>query len=111
MAKIGTMTLTGKSGKSYEFAVYSRDTSFKELGAVYLQSKRTVKAKGGGSHEFIYIGETGDLSKRPLNHERKPCFDKHGSNCVSIYLESNEQKRLDIETDLRRAYDPPCNRQ
>ncbi len=110
MAKVGNgMAVKGKSGQSYSFAVYTRDTEFKALGALYLMSKRTPKPDGGGSHQFLYIGQTGDLSNRPLNHHKKSCFDKCGADHVSVYLEPNEKKRLEIETDLIQGNDLPCN--
>lgn len=111
MAKIGTMTLSGKSGSKYEFAVYPRATTFKALGALYFMTKRTLKPEGGGSHAMIYVGETSDLSNRPLNHHRKQCFDRKGADTVCILVESDRDRRLAIETDLRQNYDPPCNRQ
>jgi hypothetical protein len=111
MAKITTITLTGKSGTTYELGFYPRSDTFKALGAVYVQSKRTLKPDGTGNHDMIYVGQTGDLSSRPLNHERKACFDKHGADHLLLYLEENEKKRFEIETDLRQAYDPVCNRQ
>src|SRR6266436_4397539 len=67
-------------------------------------------AVGTGTHTWFYVGETGDLSDRPLSHERKPCFDKNGANCLLIYSEKNRDMRLKIEADLRNAYNPPCNR-
>ncbi len=111
MAKITTITLTGKTGTKYELGVYPRTDSFKALGAVYVQSKRTPKPDGTGTHDMIYVGQTNDLSDRPLNHERKACFDKHGADHLLLYLKSDKQKRINVETDLRQAYDPPCNRQ
>ena len=111
MTKFGTVTFNGVSGNSYEFTAYSRDTVFKAVGAVYFVTKRTTKKDGGASHTRIYVGETGDLSSRPLNHHRKACFDEHNANCVCIYTETDENRRLEIETDLRQNYNPPCNRQ
>lgn len=110
MSEIGTLTLVGASGKEYIFNVYPIDTEFKALGAVYYISKRTEKPDGsGGSHEQIYIGETGDLSDRFDSHHKADCFKDHNANCISIHQESNEQTRLVIESDLVKAYDPPCN--
>lgn len=111
MSKVGEWVLTGKSGREYPFVVYTRDTDFKALSAIYVMSKRTVKpGSGGGTHYIIYIGQTGDLSDRPLNHHKKACFDREGADHVSIYLvEGGEKKRLEIEADLIEAYDPPCN--
>ena len=108
MAKLWTIELTGVSSKKYTFNVYSSDTSFKAIGAVYLISKRNHINR---NHDFIYIWETGDLSTRFDNHHRQSCFDKNWYNCISVYTENNEDERLEIETDLIDKYDPPCNRQ
>lgn len=109
MTKIGTLTLIGDSGAKYEFNVYPYGTKFKAIGAVYYISKRTEKADGTGSHDKIYIGETGDLSERFDNHHKEPCFKMHNANCISIHQESNEDKRLIVEEDLIDARNPPCN--
>jgi hypothetical protein len=109
LAKLGTINLKGASGTSWTFDVYLRDTPFKAVGAVYVQSVRAPKAGGGGSHEFIYVGQTGDLSNRPLSHHKKGCFDRHGANALLIYTESNERTRLAIERDLINSINPPCN--
>ena len=111
MAKFGTITFTGFSGLKYEFTAHSRDTKFSAVGAVYFMTKRQKSGGGGNSHTLIYVGETGDLSNRPLNHHRTACFDKEGANCACIYIEGSKSKRLEIETDLRDYYDPPCNRE
>ena len=109
MAKIGTITLTGALGIKYTFNVYPYGTKFKAIGAVYYISKRIEKADGTGAHEKIYIGETGDLSERFDNHHKEPCFKMYNANCISIYQESDEEKRLIIEKDLIDARNPPCN--
>jgi hypothetical protein len=66
MSKLGTITLKGKSGAKYAFNVFSRSTGFKALGAIYFMTKRTVDSDGDASHTLIYVGETGDLSDRPI---------------------------------------------
>src|SRR6516225_5000509 len=71
VATLGTIDLKGASGKSWPFDVYLRETAFKAVGAVYVQSVRTAKTGGGGSHQFIYVGQTGNLSNRPLNHHKE----------------------------------------
>jgi hypothetical protein len=108
VAKLGTIDLKGASGTSWTFNVYPRETTFRAVGAVYVQSVRTAKAGGGGSHQFIYVGQTGDLSNRPLDHHKKGCFDRHGANALLIYAEDNERTRLAIERDLIEAH-KPCN--
>src|SRR6266436_986834 len=77
VAKFGTIKLKGASGKSWTFDVWPRDTEFNALGVVYVQSVRTRKADGTRTHRFIYVGQTGDLSHRPLNHHMKGCVDRH----------------------------------
>lgn len=110
MGKLGRITLTGKSKHKYSFNVYPRSDLFMAIGAVYFLTYRREEKDGTGRHTFIYVGETEDLSERPLNHQRKKCFDQHDANCVLIYAESGRERRLEIEADLRKAYNPPCNR-
>jgi hypothetical protein len=109
VAKFGIVSLKGASGRSYSFDAYPRDAEFNALGAVYVPTVRTPKAGGGASHDVVYVGQTGDLSSRPLNHHKTACFDRHSANCLLIHLEAKETVRLDVEGDLIAAYKPPCN--
>jgi len=109
MAKIGTMKVDSKSGTVYAFDLYPVGTSFKELGAVYIITKRTPKSDGGGSHTYLYVGETGDLSTRFDDHHKQECFDEHGASCIGIHLDASEDSRLEKESDLHDAHDWPCN--
>lgn len=108
-AKIADAEWTGESGAKYNFAIYPFGTDFKAVGAVYIVTKRTVKSDGGGNHNFIYVGQTGDLSTRFDDHHKAACFKKNGANCICIHLNGKESQRLDIETDLVMHYNPPCN--
>ena len=40
MAKIADVTFTGQSGREYKFEVYPCETTFKDVGGVYVFSKR-----------------------------------------------------------------------
>jgi hypothetical protein len=42
-----------------------------------------------------------------LNHEREHCFDRKHANFVCVLPENDQNRRLAIETDLRRVCDPP----
>jgi hypothetical protein len=110
MGKIADVTFTGASRTLYEFTAYSLDTIFKAIGAVYIFTKRTVH-DDRGSHERLYIGQTSDLSERFENHEKWPCISEYSVNCICVHPESNEQTRINIETDLRNNNDIPCNKQ
>jgi hypothetical protein len=109
MAKHGTMKFTGNSKTEYNFTVYSYDTPFHALGAVYIVTNRQKKAQGGHMYSIIYIGETGDLAERLNGPCKTSCLSKYKKNAICIYGEDNEQKRLDIESDLLANYSPPCN--
>ena len=109
MAKHGTLTFTGKSEDEYNFTIYSDDTLFNALGAVYVLANRQKKVKGHYTYSIIYIGETDDLSTGLSTHHNLPCLSKYKKNTICIYGENNEQKRLDIESDLLGNYSPPCN--
>ena len=110
MTKLGTLTLTGQSGQTYNFDVYPSDASWNSgIACVYYISKRTKKSDGTGSHNAIYVGETEDLKDRLANHHKQQCFDSNGYNAVSIHQESNSQSRLSVESDLIASHDLPCN--
>lgn len=95
MAKIGTMRLTGASGTVYDFNMYAADADWiEDLACVYCVSKRTPKPEGGGTHAYIYIGETGDMATRHVDHHKQACFERHGYNVISIHREANAQARL-----------------
>lgn len=109
MAKLGVLTLSGESGKQYEFNVYNMDTEFNAIGAVYCVSERTESASKSPSHSKIYIGQTGDLSTRFDNHHKADCFQQYGANCISVHKDGDEDSRLKKEKDLIAAYNLPCN--
>jgi len=111
MTKLATFTRTGISGKKYNFNVYSKDTEFNEIGAVYFITRRAKNVEGEFRHTPIYIGQTGDLSVRFDNHHRLDCFKRHNWNCICVHRDDNESSRLKKESDLIDAYDPPCNRE
>jgi predicted GIY-YIG superfamily endonuclease len=101
-----TLTLKGASGTNYQFAVYTSDTVWNaNVACVYYMSKRD----NTGTHTKIYVGETGDMKTRHVDHHKQECFDRHGCNAISILQEGNGQRRVQIETDLIKALDPPCN--
>ena len=111
MAKFGRVTFTGESGRDYAFAAYPRETRFKPIAAVYVITKREANAEGRASHTRLYVGHTDNLQGQPFNHGREHCFDRKHANCVCVFPENDLDRRLAIEIDLRRAYEPPCNRQ
>ena len=110
MPKLGTVALIGVSGRRYEFAVYLREDAFKPLGAVYFLAKRIPFAEAEAEYTWIYVGESADISQRPLAGKHKPCIDSNEANCLCLHLEDDAHARTAIVADLAAAYDPPCNR-
>lgn len=108
---LGSISVVGESNQQYEFQIFQWGTSFKALGGVYLVTKAVPNDRGSFTHDIIYVGETEDLSKRFDNHHRQKCFDSNGKNRICVLVENSSKKRLEIETDIRRYYDPDCNRQ
>ena len=104
MPKETTVTLQGKSGRSYDFDVYPWNTSFNRIGAVYAVLKRNAS-----NFTILYIGQTNDLSERFDSHHKQGCFNHNGKTHIAIHPESSEPHRFDIETDLARKYSPTCN--
>lgn len=89
--------------------LYPLDTSFKALGAVYFVTRRVPKPEGGGSHTYLYVGETGDLSTRFDDHHKQTSFDQHNANCIGIHLDSSQKSRLSKESDLHLGHEWLCN--
>jgi len=110
MAKISTAEFNGRL-RRYSFDVYPIGTLFNPVGAVYVFTKRSVDALGKGTHELLYIGETGSLADRMPNHDKLAAVLYRGANCVCIHQDENSVSRLNKETDLRAATLTPCNEQ
>src|SRR5712691_9898995 len=110
MPKLGTVALIGVSGRRYEFAVYLREDAFKPLGAVYFLAKRIPFAEAEAEYTWIYVGESADISQRPLAGKHMHGIDANEANCLCLHLEDGAQNRTAAMADLAGAYDPPRNR-
>ena len=100
------ITLTGASGAKYEFELYLWGTEFRPIGALY-----TVLRRDPDAYRVIYVGETSDMSVRCDCHHQLPCFTRNRMTHIAVRAESDRTRRLLIEADLRRSYNPPCNEQ
>ena len=109
MTKLGTLTLKGASGQTYDFTTYSYDETFNAVGAVYEITRRQKKLTGNYGHTPIYIGETSNLSTRFDDHHKEWCFTEHNANCKCVHLDADEDSRRKKEADLIDYYNPPCN--
>ena len=104
-----TVKFKGKSGREYTYYIHPKGTSFYDKPGNYCCGKLS-----NGTIRPLYFGETGSLKQRwnDAAHECAPCVERNGWNVTCAHISSAEaQDRLDEETDLRAAYDPPCNMQ
>jgi hypothetical protein len=111
MANYGGITFNGKSGEKYYFKAWPLQTRFNPLGAVYFVTRRVFNDKTyrRASHESIYIGQTTDLTNPFATQSQLGCFEKHGANCVCLYIDDNEERRIVITQDLMAAHRTTCN--
>lgn len=100
MANLGRITAQGVSGAQYQLGVYSMETTFKPLGGVYCFLC---------GNDPVYVGITGDLSTRFSGHHKESEILRHRADRIAILLEQDEQRRLQIERDLLKAYRWKCN--
>ncbi|MEM1000012.1 MAG: GIY-YIG nuclease family protein [Bacteroidota bacterium] len=110
MSKLGTIDIAGKDGHVYSFKVYEWGTKFNQVPGVYMVSRRSANGRTY-SHEFIYVGETEDMSGRFSHHHRQKCFDAKRKNAICFHRCANADERLAIERNIRLKQDPPCNRE
>jgi hypothetical protein len=105
MSAKSIITLVGKSGNKYPFEVYSCETTFNPVGAVYAVTRADDKSV----HTILYIGQTETLCDRHDDHHKQECFDRNNANCICVHVDSSEDSRRAKETDLCRKYNCICN--
>ena len=55
MSKIEDFVFYGVSGHQYIFQVYPIGTEFKDIGGVYISTRREINSLGGVAHKMIGI--------------------------------------------------------
>ena len=94
--------------KVYNFEVFAIDFEFSEISAVFILSHRKLDKNGKGHHKYIYIGQTENLGSELEKCKLNSCIEGHNANVVCILMQSNEQKRIEIEADIKSNYTIPC---
>ncbi len=102
----------GQSGNTYTFNLYNIGTFFKSVPGVYI----FVKTETDDELSPIYVGEAEDLKDRLTtnleNHHKYDCVMNRGATHICTRtVRGGKEARLDLETDLRQSYQPPCNDQ
>jgi hypothetical protein len=107
---INTVTFKGKVG-SYTFEIYPVNQKFNSVAAIYIFAKMTTDTTGVSRYLPIYIGQTDSLADRIPTHEKWLCARFNGANTICVLRDDSMQSRLYKETDLRAAWNTPCNDQ
>jgi hypothetical protein len=95
----------------YNFEVYPMNVKFNEVPAVYIISRRKIDRHGKGHHFLVCIGQTESLVEDIKKHKRGKCVKQLQADTVSVILEDDEQKRLEVENDIKAAHTIPCRRE
>lgn len=106
MNKLELVMLRGSSGGVYPFHAHRIHMKFKNTGAVYVLTNRKTDASGREYHSIIFIGQTDELEKTISRHRNTPWMREHACNCVCLYFEKDEERRINMEADLIRYYSP-----
>jgi hypothetical protein len=107
VAEVDTITWTGQSGTKYKYWIYPLGTALAAKPGNYIFAR-----SGPQGWYAVYIGETGDLSTRFLNHHQEDCIKKYGATHIHAHVtEGGAQVRRDEETDIRRRWPSNCNEQ
>jgi hypothetical protein len=99
----------GWSGAYYSFSVHriSRLPSFDQ--AVYIMANWQAAQ---GKWRPIYIGQSGDFGTRLNQHEKLTPAIRLGATHLLVHVfAGTDVARLTVETDLRRAWNAPLNKQ
>ena len=107
MANEPTINWEGKSGAKYKYWIYPIKQGFSASPANYIYARETKP----GSWRPIYIGETGDISDRPLDtHHKRSCIVREQARHIHVHKSSaNKKERTDEEADLVARWNPVCN--
>ena len=97
----GTQNWSGKSGKTYSFAVWNLSTTiFREVECVYIYTKLV-----NNYWQYIYVGQTSQLATRHNQHKTgtdasDKCIQRSGATHLHVFQLKSESARFDVETDI-----------
>jgi hypothetical protein len=104
----------GASGTRYEFQLDRLGTTtYRPIEGVYIFCKQLGN---GTNFSGLYVGETDNFWRRLSNelhsHHALDAIRLHGATHIStLHVAGDRSYWLYIETDLRNALNPPCNKQ
>ena len=99
MAKLEDAVFKGISEKLYDFEVFSTDTVFPDLGAVYIFA-RYMPGFDCHWYEVLYVGETESLMDRIPHRNQMDSVNSYSVDAICVHLDANESSRLSKHEDL-----------
>lgn len=101
MPKLGTRTITGGSGNTYEFNVYPGNMVFNDfIPGVFAVCK---------DDDVLYMGESDNVDRALKDHDKKDELEKQGYNRICFHRVANPEKRRAAIDDLLAAVSPSIN--
>jgi hypothetical protein len=99
--------LVGHSGKTYRYWIYLIGTTLDPGPGNFCFAKEGP----GGNWRPIYFGYADNLAKYVLKRGADSCIRLNDATHIMAHrTEGTRQVRIDEEADLRRLWDPICNR-
>lgn len=101
------------SGQRLSFQLDPIGASYLQRPGVYIFTRQAAN----GNWDALYVGETDDFNRRLTRelvfHHRWPCIQKAGAThiCTLHVPGKDVTAREAVETDIRQATNPQCNRQ
>ncbi|WP_398473171.1 hypothetical protein [Tardiphaga sp.] len=102
----------GQLGTQYEFQLDPIRTIYRDIPGVYI----FCQSIGGNLWKPLYVGETSSMRRRltdelDAHHSFGAVLLNGATHLSTLHVSSGLAERFRIETDLRHALRPCCNRQ
>ena len=92
----------------YPFEIYTADTEFNNVGAVYFFTRRNDNS---GGHSLLYIGQSGELGVSVSHRESREVGLRQRAR-MQLHLRSSRGERTDPPSHRRGIHSgmpTPCN--
>ena len=99
------LTVYGASRRQYQFEIQPLWDPQPAVPGCYIFTRRETN----GRYTLIYIGETGNLSERLIDHHKWPCITHYKATNLCVHFTESKLGAASIEKDLLENYDTLCN--
>ena len=95
----------GRTRRQYQFEVRPLHDPQPAIPGCYIFATKQANDR----YALVYIGQTGNLSERFVNHHKWPCIMNHQATHLCVYFTDTTAQAKVIERDLLENYAPSCN--